>query len=315
MELALSVANYLRPIADALVYINTTKVHPVWFPFALAPTLHAARVSMIFQANARRASPAAPLSWGTHIAGFLMMSWGGGLLSHFLLGLPPPMLYSFYPAVNYISVHLVVTLIFKILPDLLYPPVLDTILWPLDALLRTNAVTSTLGLLSSHNVHPEYQNSPLTHLIIGALVSSGGGLTAATLSAWTPTWTLSTPPVLRAGAGWVGTLDVWGGALVALIYSSTTNHPAFASLHTYTTLILSSPILSVTRKPHADADFPPLTSLGAASLSAAVLGVLFAARVASVHWLAPAPAVHGVQGQPHRSGSAGGIKKAKKKAQ
>lgn len=79
MELALSVANYLRPIADALVYINTTKVHPVWFPFALAPTLHAARVSMIFQANARRASPAAPLSWGTHIAGFLMMVRNGQL--------------------------------------------------------------------------------------------------------------------------------------------------------------------------------------------------------------------------------------------
>lgn len=91
---------------------------------------------------------------------------------------------------------------------------LDTILWPLDALLRTNAVVSTLGLLSSHKVHPEYQNSPLTHLIIGGIVSSGGGLTVATLSAWTPNWTLSTPPVLRAGAGWVGTLDVWGGALV-----------------------------------------------------------------------------------------------------
>ncbi len=25
---------------------------------------------------------------------------------------------------------------------------------------------------------------------------------------------LRTPPVLRAGAGWTGTLDIWGGALV-----------------------------------------------------------------------------------------------------
>jgi len=84
----------------------------------------------------------------------------------------------------------------------------------LDALLRTNGITSLLGLLDNPAVHPEYQNSPLTHLIVGAVVSAGGGLAAGTLGAWTPNWTLSTPPILRAGAGWAGTLDVWGGALV-----------------------------------------------------------------------------------------------------
>jgi hypothetical protein len=71
MELALATANYLRPIADALVYINTTKVHPVWFPYAIAPTLHAARISIVYQSNARR-SPSA-LSWGTYITGYLIM--------------------------------------------------------------------------------------------------------------------------------------------------------------------------------------------------------------------------------------------------
>ena len=134
MDLALSTANYLRPIADALVYINTTKVHPVWFPYAIAPTLHAARISIVYQSNARR-SPSA-LSWGTYITGYLIMvcilrpfvdcvwlelkllqCWGGGLLSHLLLGLPPPMLYSFGPAINYITVHLFVTLFFKHFPD------------------------------------------------------------------------------------------------------------------------------------------------------------------------------------------------------
>jgi len=71
MEVALVAANYLHPIADALVYISTTKVHPVWFPYPLAPTLHAARISMIYQFNARR-SPSA-LSWGTYITGYLIM--------------------------------------------------------------------------------------------------------------------------------------------------------------------------------------------------------------------------------------------------
>ena len=71
MDLALATADFLSPIADALVYINTTKVHPVWFPYPIAPTLHAARISIIYQSNARR-SPS-PLSWGTYITGYLMM--------------------------------------------------------------------------------------------------------------------------------------------------------------------------------------------------------------------------------------------------
>ncbi|KAJ3501576.1 hypothetical protein NLJ89_g9276 [Agrocybe chaxingu] len=288
MEFALTAASYLKPVAEGFVYINTTKVHPVWFPYPLAPTLHAARISIIYQSNIRRSS--SQQSWGTYLIGYLIMCWGGGILSHFLLGLPPPMLYSFHPAINYITVHLAVTLLFKILPDLLYPPILDTVLWPLDALLRTNAVTSTLGLLYAPSVHPEYQNSALTHMIVGGIVSAGGGVAVGTLGAFSTSWSFTTPPILRAGAGWAGTLDVWGGALVALIYSSTTNHPAFASLKTYTTLLLSSPFLSATRKPHADADFPPLSTLEAKSLAYVVLAALFAARVAQTHWLDSTPA-------------------------
>lgn len=70
MDLALSATNYLSPIANALVYLNTTKVHPVWFPYALAPTLHALRVSMVFQSQARRSTT--PHSWGTYLTGFLI---------------------------------------------------------------------------------------------------------------------------------------------------------------------------------------------------------------------------------------------------
>lgn len=71
MQAAYLVSEHLAPISDALVLLNTRRVHPVLFPFALAPTLHAARVSTIFQANTRR-SPAA-LSWGTYIIGYLIM--------------------------------------------------------------------------------------------------------------------------------------------------------------------------------------------------------------------------------------------------
>lgn len=47
----------------------------------------------------------------------LLQCWGGGLLSHLFLGLPPPMLYSFGPAINYLTVHLIVTLFFQYFPD------------------------------------------------------------------------------------------------------------------------------------------------------------------------------------------------------
>jgi hypothetical protein len=84
----------------------------------------------------------------------------------------------------------------------------------MDALIRTNAVTSTLSLLYTPNVHPEYVSSPLTHMLVGVIVSAGGGFVASTLSAWNADWTFSTPPVLRAGVGWLGSLDIWGGAMV-----------------------------------------------------------------------------------------------------
>ena len=51
-------------------------------------------------------------------------------------------------------------------------------------------------------------------MLIGAIVSSGGGVIVGTISGTTTNWTFSTPPFLRSGAGWDGTLDIWGGALV-----------------------------------------------------------------------------------------------------
>ena len=125
-------ADNLSPISNAFIILNTVKIHPVFYPFALGSTLHAARVSINFQSMARR-SPT-PLSWGQHITGFLIVvrtfllhpfsvshfvkkAWGGGLLSSLLLGLPSPVFYSFYPYVNYISVHLFMTAILNKFPQ------------------------------------------------------------------------------------------------------------------------------------------------------------------------------------------------------
>lgn len=60
----------LQPVADTLAALSSP-VHQIWFPYALAPTIHAARVSIGYQANARRSPD--PLSWGTYITGYLIM--------------------------------------------------------------------------------------------------------------------------------------------------------------------------------------------------------------------------------------------------
>lgn len=66
----------LRPIADGLLFITKTQVHPSYFPYPLAPTLHALRVSLAYQTQAHRFNGpqgTKGVSWGGYIAGYLMM--------------------------------------------------------------------------------------------------------------------------------------------------------------------------------------------------------------------------------------------------
>ncbi|KAF9451569.1 hypothetical protein P691DRAFT_662872 [Macrolepiota fuliginosa MF-IS2] len=302
----------LEQFASALGYITTTKVHPS-FPFLIAPTLHAARISIAYQANARK-SPGT-LSWGTYTAGYLIMCWGGGLLSNFMLGLPPPMLYSFGPWINYLTVHLVLTGLFTFFPALLHPPTFDTVLFPLDALVRATSVVSTVSNLypsssSYKQINPLYVNSALTHMILGALASSGGGLAAGTLGAWTSQWGMSTPPVFRAGVGLWGSLDVWGGAYiglsflafvicdfvltlrcvcvyyVALVYGVAMNHPAFKN---FLPTVLSLPVVShIVEAVYPGQVYalakPAFGPVEARALGGVILTLLFGLRAYYTHW-------------------------------
>ncbi|KAF8629798.1 hypothetical protein AX15_003269 [Amanita polypyramis BW_CC] len=267
--MSLLLAKVLPTFANALVFLTTTNVHEKYYPYILAPTLHAARVSMAYQYNVRKAGHAKSLSWLTYLAGYLIMSWGGNIFSHLLVGLPPPTFYSVDLYTNYLSTHLFFTALFNYYPNLLNARLLDTILFPLDALLRTNSITSSITLLTGPGVNPVYAASPLTHLLLGAVASSAGGLSAATLRTWTPEWSLGMPPVLKEGAGVWGTLDVWGGALVALVHGIATSHPAFSS---FTDTLGFAPGTVV------------LSPLGAKSLGAIVLTLLFGLRVFYTHW-------------------------------
>jgi hypothetical protein len=61
---------YHHLVSDAFAKLGT-HVHPTWYPFALGQTLHAVRVSVVFQSAARR-SPT-PLSWGQWFVGYLII--------------------------------------------------------------------------------------------------------------------------------------------------------------------------------------------------------------------------------------------------
>lgn len=197
------------------------------------------------------------------------------------------------------TVHLVLTLIFQLFPAALHPPTFDTALFPIDALVRTGSIIGTLSHLAistNSPVNPLLIRSPLTHLIIGALASSGGGITASTLSTWTPSWAFSTPPILRAGTGILGSVDFWGGSLVAAIYGIFTRHEAFADVTaTLNNVVASSrlPIPSfVTSETGGVVETVQLSPPLAKALAATVLSLLFGLRAWKFHWAkAPAPAL------------------------
>ncbi|KAG6806854.1 hypothetical protein H0H92_009835 [Tricholoma furcatifolium] len=281
-------------------------VHATLFPYPIAPTVHAARISLAYQTNARAAGGKLP--WGTYIIGYLIMTlqtWGGTVITHHLLNLTPPMLYSPTPWTIYLTTHLLLTLLTTLFPAILAPrtlSLLDTVLFPLDALVHTGAVTGTTALLStSASVSPLLKSSPITHLIIGAFASASGGLSASTLGTWTPSWALSTPPVLRAptltALAW-GSMDIWGGALVAAVHGTLSGNKAFGGV---AQVMKAYGWRMVVR-----------SNTEAKALAAAVLSVCFAARVYRTHWAAQAQAPAKAQTQEKKASAPAVSEKAKK---
>ena len=109
-----TMAGLTEHTANSLTLLNTL-VHPQYFPFPWAPTLHAARISLVYQSSIQQSKTKS--FWGPYIAGYLITCWAGGVATHLLLGLPPPMAFSFHPYINYLTVHLVLTAFFSAFPS------------------------------------------------------------------------------------------------------------------------------------------------------------------------------------------------------
>lgn len=146
-------------------------------------------------------------------------SVGGSTTSAVLMRTTPgflasPLLLPFYAALyTLFSLARVPQVISALIPSFL----LDIALASLDAVNRTLTVTSVLSLLASHP-DPALHHNAYAACVLSAIAVSFGGILASALGVWEAEWRVQTPRILKPGAGILGTLDVWSGALVAAVY-------------------------------------------------------------------------------------------------
>ncbi|OAV97485.1 hypothetical protein PTTG_11865 [Puccinia triticina 1-1 BBBD Race 1] len=253
----------IQPISAFLVTLSKP-IHPTLFPFALFPILHAFRISVAYRSLNKQAGGATSVV--ANLAGFLLMAWGGSIISHILLNLPIPQLLSFSPVLLYATTHFC-------LPDIKNLPklkTLDTIFPLVDALLRTTSIAAGVEACRTHP-SPAIRESLSIQLFIGAVASSGGGISAQTLSVWEPSWRLNRPIFLQEGTMLAST-DVWSGTLVAVIYGClTASHPEYLRLMglMYSSSITKSPLLS---------------AIDAKAAAASILALIYCWRVYNVHY-------------------------------
>lgn len=209
----------------------------------------------------------------------ILQAWGGSFLTSFLLSAPPPQLLSPLPLINYLSVHLILSLIFPV-SSIPPPHFLDPLIFLLDALMRTFPISG--AVLSTAN-HPNeaIRSSLMFPLVLGGLSTSGGGLIASTLNVFGPEWKFSTPPILFAG--WPAYFDFVAGAIGAATYIAT-SHPIVANL------------LGAVK---SETGIAAVSVLSARSLVCLVLCVLYAGRALTLYG---SPFVQAVpQSQPQKA--------------
>lgn len=281
-SLAIMLAYVLAPIASLNAVLLSTPVHASLFPYPLLSTLHAARISLVHRALSQKAWQATSEdvrrsrgrpTWAYDIVGFLVMCWGGSILNNVMLTSTPPFLLSIHPFLNYVSVHLLLSAILSLFPNLTPPMYLvDTVLPVLDGCLRTQAVVVSLDMVR-RSPNESVRGSLLIQLLAGVVGSTGGGQLAGTLGMLNPAgWTLSTPPFFTARSI-LPIIDIYAALVATAAYGlSTGNHAAFSPLlaHLQTGTGKSGPILS---------------AAGGRALATLVFAVAFAYRALMLHWI------------------------------
>ncbi|SNX86606.1 uncharacterized protein MEPE_05315 [Melanopsichium pennsylvanicum] len=235
-------ASALAPLASINARL-AQPVHPTLYPFPLATTLHALRVAIAYRGissgfRARRKaegkhSPSdLDVSLLRNVAGFLVMAWGGGFISNYVLCQIPGQLLAVWPWINYLSVYATVSVLIASLgaPS---AKLLDLWLPVLDGATRTAATYGGINMVLNH-VNPAVRQSLLLQIIIGTISACGGGISAFTLNVFDPLgWSFTTPPFLKAKS-LVEFTDIVAPALASAVFGVLTlSHPGYGGVLAY----------------------------------------------------------------------------------
>ncbi|PLW09292.1 hypothetical protein PCANC_22930 [Puccinia coronata f. sp. avenae] len=252
----------IQPVS-ALLAVLTTPIHPVLFPVPLLPLLHAFRISIVYRHLNTQAG--GNTSVAADLAGFLLMAWGGSIVSHMLLSLPIPQLLTFTPMMVYAGTHMSV----RVLGWMPSVATMDSVFPVVDGLLRTSAIAAGVDACRQHPTAAVSQSLSI-QLFVGAVASSGGTIAAQTLSVWEPVWRLSRPLFLQQDSILAST-DVWSGSLIAALYGYlTASHPLYLTLYPQSASTKSSS--------------PLLSSLDAKAAASLLLTSIYCWRVYNVHY-------------------------------
>ena len=63
----------LSPLASLISFCGGTVVSSTYFPYAIAPCLHALRISLVYRGRVRATGNEAKVGWAVDLAGFFLM--------------------------------------------------------------------------------------------------------------------------------------------------------------------------------------------------------------------------------------------------
>lgn len=154
--------------------------------------------------------------------------------------------------------------------------VIDTSLPLLDAILRTGAICGSVSMAHAHS-NPAIASSLFFQLLIGAVASAGGGVSASTIGVWNAEWNFRVPPFLRGG--FIDTLDIWSGSLIAAVYGCLLGlHPEYEPYTRW---------LSGLGEKYVPGT-PLMSPLEARTVCTVALSAIYALRVYNIHYAASA---------------------------
>lgn len=185
-----------------------------------------------------------------------------------MIGQTPVQFLSIHPFLNYIGVHLFITIALRFVSSPAAKTI-DTTVVLLDGALRMHAVISSITMVTSHS-NPAIRNSLPLQVLLATIGATGGGQLALMLGVHSPHgWSLHTPPALKA-TSLVEVIDIIMAFVCSLVYGLTTlSHPSYA------------PILA---RVYNDSGKPLFTPIGARAACTLLFSAGFAYRAAVLHW-------------------------------